>query len=84
MYPQVRASDWGQPFRRQSELRLTIRIKDINDNRPQVIKARIRVLAAELAVWPSGLSLSQTFNPKIEANTKQANLSRSLFVEANE
>ena len=40
--PQVRASDWGQPFRRQSELRLTIRIKDINDNRPQVIKARIR------------------------------------------
>lgn len=45
--PQVRASDWGQPFRRQSELRLTIRIKDINDNRPQVIKARIRE-----AWWP--------------------------------
>ena len=33
---QIRASDWGTPFRRQSEMRLTIRIKDINDNRPQV------------------------------------------------
>ena len=33
---QIRASDWGTPFRRQSEMRLRIRIKDINDNRPQV------------------------------------------------
>ena len=33
---QIRASDWGTPLRRQSEMRLTIRIKDINDNRPQV------------------------------------------------
>jgi protocadherin Fat 1/2/3 len=33
---QIRASDWGTPFRRQTELKLTIRIKDINDNRPQV------------------------------------------------
>ncbi len=31
----IRASDWGSPFRRQSELRLTIRLMDINDNRPQ-------------------------------------------------
>ncbi|TRY62767.1 hypothetical protein TCAL_04906 [Tigriopus californicus] len=31
----VRASDWGTPYRRQAELRLTIRIRDINDNRPQ-------------------------------------------------
>ena len=31
----VRASDWGTPYRRQAELRLTIRVKDINDNRPQ-------------------------------------------------
>ena len=29
----VRASDWGTPFRRQSEMRLTIRLLDINDNR---------------------------------------------------
>ena len=33
---QVRASDWGAPHRRQAELRLTVRIKDVNDNRPQV------------------------------------------------
>ncbi len=31
----VRASDWGTPYRRQAELRLTIRVRDINDNRPQ-------------------------------------------------
>ena len=31
----VRASDWGTPYRRQSEMRLTIRLQDINDNRPQ-------------------------------------------------
>ena len=31
----IRASDWGTPYRRQSEMRLTIKIKDINDNRPQ-------------------------------------------------
>ena len=32
----VRASDWGTPFRRQSEILVKIHIKDINDNRPQV------------------------------------------------
>ena len=32
----VRASDWGAPYRRQSELKLKIHIKDVNDNRPQV------------------------------------------------
>ena len=31
----IRASDWGTPYRRQAELRLIIRIRDINDNRPQ-------------------------------------------------
>ncbi|KAG8246421.1 hypothetical protein J6590_085419 [Homalodisca vitripennis] len=30
----IRASDWGTPFRRQSEMRLKIRLKDINDNKP--------------------------------------------------
>ncbi|VVD05382.1 unnamed protein product [Leptidea sinapis] len=32
---QIRASDWGVPFRRQAEMRVTIRLKDVNDNRPQ-------------------------------------------------
>ena len=30
----VRASDWGTPYRRQAELRLVIKIRDVNDNRP--------------------------------------------------
>lgn len=34
----IRASDWGTPFRRESEMKLMIHIKDINDNRPQVLK----------------------------------------------
>lgn len=31
----VRASDWGLPYRRQTEMTLTIKVRDINDNRPQ-------------------------------------------------
>jgi len=31
----VRASDWGEPFRREAELVLSVRLNDINDNRPQ-------------------------------------------------
>ncbi|KAL0839199.1 hypothetical protein ABMA28_015971 [Loxostege sticticalis] len=31
----IRASDWGLPYRRQAEMHLTIRVKDVNDNRPQ-------------------------------------------------
>ncbi|XP_043063016.1 fat-like cadherin-related tumor suppressor homolog isoform X2 [Drosophila yakuba] len=31
----VRASDWGLPYRRQTEIKLSIVVKDINDNRPQ-------------------------------------------------
>ncbi|XP_065574069.1 fat-like cadherin-related tumor suppressor homolog isoform X5 [Artemia franciscana] len=33
----VRASDWGTPYRRQSELTLTISVRDINDNKPQFL-----------------------------------------------
>ncbi|XP_068628013.1 fat-like cadherin-related tumor suppressor homolog [Battus philenor] len=31
----IRASDWGLPYRRQAEMRLTVRLQDVNDNRPQ-------------------------------------------------
>ncbi|KAJ6215568.1 hypothetical protein RDWZM_010068 [Blomia tropicalis] len=31
----VRASDWGEPFRRQTEMMLNITIEDVNDHRPQ-------------------------------------------------
>lgn len=31
----IRASDWGLPYRRQTEMQLTIKLRDVNDNRPQ-------------------------------------------------
>ena len=31
----IRASDWGAPYRRQTETILTVHLQDINDNRPQ-------------------------------------------------
>ncbi|KAK6626291.1 hypothetical protein RUM43_006598 [Polyplax serrata] len=34
----VRASDWGLPYRRQTEMQVKIRLKDVNDNRPQFEK----------------------------------------------
>lgn len=34
----IRASDWGLPYRRQTEMQLRVRLMDINDNRPQFEK----------------------------------------------
>lgn len=34
----IRASDWGAPYRRQTEMKLTIKLRDVNDNRPQFEK----------------------------------------------
>lgn len=34
----VRASDWGLPYRRQSEMLLRIKLRNVNDNRPQFEK----------------------------------------------
>nr|XP_034195560.1 fat-like cadherin-related tumor suppressor homolog isoform X8 [Osmia lignaria] len=31
----VRVGDWGLPYRRQAEMRLHVKVRDINDNRPQ-------------------------------------------------
>lgn len=31
----IRASDWGRPYRRQTEMQLFINVRDVNDNRPQ-------------------------------------------------
>ncbi|XP_059608235.1 fat-like cadherin-related tumor suppressor homolog, partial [Phlebotomus argentipes] len=39
----VRASDWGLPYRRQTEMQLHIRIRDVNDNRPQFEKVECSV-----------------------------------------
>ena len=35
----VRASDWGEPFRRESEMTVRVKIRDTNDNQPQFEKA---------------------------------------------
>ena len=53
---QVRASDWGAPHRRQAELRLTVRIKDVNDNRPQV---SIGQSASQFAILNSSFAIAQ-------------------------
>ncbi|XP_024085935.1 fat-like cadherin-related tumor suppressor homolog isoform X2 [Cimex lectularius] len=34
----IRASDWGLPYRRQTEMQLKIIVRDVNDNRPQFEK----------------------------------------------
>lgn len=34
----IRASDWGLPYRRQTEMQLTVKVKEVNDNRPQFEK----------------------------------------------
>lgn len=31
----IRASDWGQPYRRQTEMKLFIKLRNVNDHRPQ-------------------------------------------------
>uniref|UniRef100_A0A3Q2ZLK4 FAT atypical cadherin 3b n=1 Tax=Kryptolebias marmoratus TaxID=37003 RepID=A0A3Q2ZLK4_KRYMA len=38
----VRASDWGSPYRRESEVNITIRVININDNRPAFEKISCR------------------------------------------
>jgi protocadherin Fat 1/2/3 len=31
----IRASDWGQPYRRQTEMKLFVNLRNVNDHRPQ-------------------------------------------------
>ena len=33
----VRASDWGQPFKRERETTILVKVNDVNDNRPQFL-----------------------------------------------
>jgi len=39
----IRASDWGYPYRRQTEMKLVIKLKDVNDNRPQFEKIDCKI-----------------------------------------
>jgi protocadherin Fat 1/2/3 len=55
----VRANDWGLPYRRQSEMRLRIRLRDVNDNRPQFERVECNGLVTrDLPVGAELLSLS--------------------------
>ena len=35
----IRATDWGSPFKREAEIVLKVRVKDVNDNAPKFEKA---------------------------------------------
>lgn len=45
----IRASDWGLPYRRQTELRLNIKLRDVNDNRPQFERVDCEVRLSRFA-----------------------------------
>ncbi|XP_045763036.1 fat-like cadherin-related tumor suppressor homolog isoform X2 [Maniola jurtina] len=56
---QIRASDWGLPYRRQAEMRLTVRLEDVNDNRPQFERVDcVGYLSRKLAVGAEIVTLS--------------------------
>ncbi len=45
----IRASDWGLPYRRQSEITLRVRLQDVNDNRPQFERVNCKGYVARTA-----------------------------------
>ncbi|XP_060800580.1 fat-like cadherin-related tumor suppressor homolog isoform X2 [Amyelois transitella] len=55
----IRASDWGLPYRRQAEMKLTVRLKDVNDNRPQFERVDcVGYLSRRLAIGSEIVTLS--------------------------
>ncbi|KAK0144452.1 Protocadherin Fat 3 [Merluccius polli] len=55
----VRASDWGSPYRRESEANVTIRLVNINDNRPLLEKVSCRgMIARDFPIGKTILTLS--------------------------
>lgn len=56
---QIRASDWGLPYRRQAEMRLTVRLEDVNDNRPQFERVDcVGYISRRLAIGSEIVTLS--------------------------
>ena len=48
----IRASDWGTPFRRESEIVLRVQLSDVNDNTPGFEKSRLpRAFVARSGTW---------------------------------
>lgn len=55
----IRASDWGVPYRRQAEMRLVVRLEDVNDNRPQFERVEcVGYLPRRLAIGSDIVTLS--------------------------
>ncbi|CAL8364079.1 unnamed protein product [Lota lota] len=55
----VRASDWGSPYRRESEVNVTIRLVNINDNRPLFEKVSCRgMIARDFPIGKDIITLS--------------------------
>ncbi|KYB29317.1 Fat-like cadherin-related tumor suppressor homolog [Tribolium castaneum] len=55
----VRASDWGLPYRRQTEMQLTVKVQDVNDNRPQFEKVDcIGVIPRSISIGSEIITLS--------------------------
>ncbi|XP_022240676.1 fat-like cadherin-related tumor suppressor homolog isoform X3 [Limulus polyphemus] len=55
----VRASDWGSPFARQSEISVRVRLRDVNDHRPQFEKVDCEgYVSRQAAVGTEVLTLS--------------------------
>lgn len=76
----VRASDWGLPYRRQTEMELRIKLRDINDNRPQFEKVdcivrvpRYITIGSEiLTVSAIDLDAGNMINYRIESTNDDA------------
>ena len=55
----VRASDWGSPFRRETEMILKVKLIDVNDNRPEFERINcVGHLSKEAAVGTQLLTMS--------------------------
>ncbi|XP_070426535.1 protocadherin Fat 2 [Equus przewalskii] len=51
----VRASDWGSPFRQEKEVSVSLRLRNLNDNRPMFEEVNCTVAIRE--DWPVGKSV---------------------------
>ncbi|XP_053703162.1 protocadherin Fat 3 isoform X3 [Synchiropus splendidus] len=66
----VRASDWGSPYRRESEVNVTIRLLNINDNQPLFERVSCRgMIGQDFPVGKTLVSLSAVDMDELEMVT---------------
>src|SRR5205085_2399996 len=51
----IRATDWGTPFQRQTEMQVRVQVRDLNDHRPQFEKVDCAVSINSNAPLGSGI-----------------------------